>query len=330
VNDKCHPEAWVGCGFVATIENAPGEVLTEIEGISSVAAQIAWGLNTQKPEIMESYLEDLSRWGLEAIGWAWCDAEDEAGATSEGYRHAEIAASLPITKFIANMEEPYDAHGNSSSPKFHMPTRYCEAFRTILPGIEFAVTTTPRWASDQNGMRAAGAVLMPQAFFGDYPDATLDACCQHAQDWGWDMAYVRPLVQVYENPEGLVPDPNEYLIESADWDVGVVPYILEQALGGAGRASLTALVPAITRPPHLHPPPTNGGTVPGNEIPPITPGEVIGPDHGITALVDFLQKQPGMPVRNEKYNAAKPATWPWPERLERTLKILASDHDANI
>src|SRR4029453_7216185 len=130
----------------------------------------------------ESYLEDLQDWDLEPVGWAWCDAQDEFAATSEGYAHAEIAASLPITKFIANMEEPYDAHGNSSSPRYYMADRYCEAFRTILPGIAFAVTTTPRWGSNPVGLREAGACFMPQAFFGDYPEATLHNCCQHASD----------------------------------------------------------------------------------------------------------------------------------------------------
>lgn len=65
------------------------------------------------------------------------------------------------------------------------------------------------------------------------------------------------------------------------------------------------------------PPPTNGGTM-----------EKIGDQHGITAFVDWLQAQPDMPERKPNYDPAKPGTWPWPERLERTLTILAKDHDA--
>ena len=321
-----NPEAWVGLGFVSTIENAPGQVLTEIEGISSVAAQIAWGVDAVKPEVMPDYLDSLRDWDLTPVGWAWCDAENEAGAQAEGYAHARIAGNLGLDLFIANQEEEYDAHGDVNSPKFNMPKVYCEAFRSILPDIEFAVTTLNRCGSNHQAMRDAGAVLMPQTFFLEAPGATLDTACRHAQDWGWDMRYVRPLVQVYET-RGQVPDPNVYLSESADWGVGVIPYILEQAVGGAGRAALTALVPAITRQPLA--PPTNGGTVPGNEIPPIKPNEIIGSEHGITAFVDWLQKQPGMPVRSASYNPAKPGTWPWPERLERALKILAADHDAS-
>ena len=55
--------------------------------------------------------------------------------------------------------------------------------------------------------------------------------------------------------------------------------------------------------------------------------EKIGSQHGVTAFVDWLQKQPGMPARGANYDPAKPGTWPWPERLERTLNILVKDHD---
>jgi hypothetical protein len=54
----------------------------------------------------------------------------------------------------------------------------------------------------------------------------------------------------------------------------------------------------------------------------------IGSDHGITAFVNWLQQQPGVPVaRTPNYDENNPATWPWPERLERTLNMLREDHD---
>lgn len=55
--------------------------------------------------------------------------------------------------------------------------------------------------------------------------------------------------------------------------------------------------------------------------------EKIGPDHGITAMVNWFKAQPGMPTRGPGYDPAVPKTWPWPERIERTLSILARDHD---
>jgi hypothetical protein len=53
----------------------------------------------------------------------------------------------------------------------------------------------------------------------------------------------------------------------------------------------------------------------------------IGDQHGITAFIDWLQAQPNMPQRGSGYDPAKPGTWPWPERLERTLNILRCAND---
>lgn len=53
----------------------------------------------------------------------------------------------------------------------------------------------------------------------------------------------------------------------------------------------------------------------------------IGTSHGITAFVDWLKKQPGVPKRGPDYKPDNPATWPWPERLERTLNMLREDYD---
>lgn len=68
-------------------------------------------------------------------------------------------------------------------------------------------------------------------------------------------------------------------------------------------------------------------------IKPHPPEEImakIGTSHGITAFIDWLQKQPNMPKRSADYDPANPATWPWPERLERTLNMLREDHDKRV
>lgn len=65
-------------------------------------------------------------------------------------------------------------------------------------------------------------------------------------------------------------------------------------------------------------------------IKPKPPEEImakIGTQHGITAFVDWLQKQPNVPKRGPNYNAGDLSTWPWPEKLERTLNMLREDHD---
>lgn len=64
---------------------------------------------------------------------------------------------------------------------------------------------------------------------------------------------------------------------------------------------------------------------------PIPPGgnvPDIGSQHGITAFMAWLRKQPGVPTnRPPNYNPNNPGTWPWPERFERTLNMLREDHD---
>lgn len=326
---KSTPGKWVGLGFVATIENAPASTLAGIEGITAVAAQIAWGLDRQKPELMPGYLASLETAGLVPVGWAWCNADDVAGARQEGARHADIALGLGLELFIANMEEVYDAHSDTASPRFHMPDAYLEAFRDLAPELELAVTTTPRWASNHEAVRAAGAVHMPQAFSLEVPSppgpATVAACVAFSEAWGWQARYVRPLVQVYET-KGEVPASGPYLEESKAAGVGVVPYILEQALGGAGRQLLAELVPAITR----QPAPEGGG----DDM------ELIGKQHGITASVNRLRTLDPAGTLLEPDAAGK---WPplstltepvdkWRayDKLERTLGILARDHDAVV
>lgn len=331
-----NPDRWTGLGFVATSVNADPNTIAGIPGIDAVAHQVVWGMNRQHPNEMPGYLAGLEQHALEPVGWGWCAATDTDDAALEGARHAEVVVELGLELYVANMEEPYDAHGNSSSPRWHMPEAYFDAFLAIAPHVELACTTTPRWASDHAAVRDAGAVLMPQAFSLEVPSppgpAAVAPICEFSLEWGWNLRYVRPLVQVYETL-GVVPAAGPYLEESARYGVGVVPYILEQAFAGAGRALLDELAPATSRrplpatEPEPGPEPPNGGPVAGNEIPTPALGEKIGPDHGITALVDYLQKQPGMPTRGSGYNPAKPSTWPWHERLERTLKILAADHD---
>lgn len=82
--------------------------------------------------------------------------------------------------------------------------------------------------------------------------------------------------------------------------------------------------------------------------------ERIGKNHGLLAFTNWLeaagewQKEfaawaalpaearalepppvpPSLPGRGPRYDAADLSTWPWPDRLARTLGILAADHDS--
>jgi hypothetical protein len=58
--------------------------------------------------------------------------------------------------------------------------------------------------------------------------------------------------------------------------------------------------------------------------------EQIGYQDGITAFLDWYRKQPGVPARGPGYKPDDMSTWPWVDKLERTLRILKDDHDAAV
>jgi hypothetical protein len=58
--------------------------------------------------------------------------------------------------------------------------------------------------------------------------------------------------------------------------------------------------------------------------------EQIGYQDGITAFFDWYRRQPGVPQRGPGYNPDDLSTWPWVDKMERTLRILKDDHDAAV
>jgi hypothetical protein len=56
----------------------------------------------------------------------------------------------------------------------------------------------------------------------------------------------------------------------------------------------------------------------------------IGYQDGITAFFDWYRKQPGVPQRGPGYDPDDIDTWPWPDKMERTMRILKDDHDAAV
>jgi hypothetical protein len=58
--------------------------------------------------------------------------------------------------------------------------------------------------------------------------------------------------------------------------------------------------------------------------------EPIGFQDGITAFFNWFRKQPGVPGRGPNYDPADLSTWPWPDKMERTLRILKDEHDAAV
>jgi hypothetical protein len=308
-----NPAAWVGLGFVASSGNVNLQQIKDLGCIRVVAPQIAWAAGSPHALDDENLIRGCWRIGLDAAGWGWCQGDDVVG---EARYHVERCRQLGLRKFIANMEEPYDAHGDQSSPKFDMCDKYLGVFRSLAPEaeIEIAVTTTPRWASDHGALREAGAVHMPQCFSGEVTsgDATIPAAVKFSQDWGWTTDRIRPLVQTYTTG-GVYPDPNVYNTDAFTWGVGVVPYILEQA----DMNGLKIMESAILREPAASPipiPPPNGGDGKpdngGGSVPPDLPFcRALYPPDAVTK--GKTPSKDGPDVVAVKRAISRMGLWPW-------------------
>jgi hypothetical protein len=267
-----NPSAWVGLAFCGTSENVHFEGIDPC--IRMAAVQICWG--QRHPNIdpnldhAKRVIADCHKFGLTPAGWGWCDGPNVEAAQAEGRYHAQTALDLGLAHFVANCEEPYDAHGDASSGRYRMANEYAQTFRSVASEsqIELGLTTTPRWASDGTGMRNAGAVIMPQCFTGEVPSATISAAVPFMESWGWTVDRIRPLVQTYQT-QGQWPNMDEYNTQAWACSVGVVPYTLEQ-----GGAVIPTLAPSIAREPVPQPtpipPPDTNGDKPdeGGETPP--------------------------------------------------------------
>jgi hypothetical protein len=312
---------FVGLGFVATVANADPSVIAPLGVVKGLAPKVAHGLDDAIDKYaLAAWVSQCKNHGLNVVPWAWCSATDVNTARIEARSHADRAVELGCKAFIANPEEPYDAHGNSSDPRYYMCDQYWDAFFLRLSQLGVTLeavgqTSTPFFASSAAEGIRRGVVMMPQAFVGAEPAATVAATVTHAEAWGWKRDHIRPLVQVYET-NGVRPSAGPYLTESAALGVGVVPYIVEQALDDSGRALLVALTPATMRTPV-------GGT-------PVPAFEKIGSQHGVAGYMKWLRAQPGVTARGPGYDANNISTWPFSDKLERALLLTFKHHDEQM
>ena len=58
--------------------------------------------------------------------------------------------------------------------------------------------------------------------------------------------------------------------------------------------------------------------------------EPIGYQDGIAGFISWLRKQPTVQKRGIGYDPADLSTWPWPDKIERTLRMLKDEHDASV
>jgi len=308
---------WDSLAFVATPPDVPLTLVPK--WIKRLAVQVAWGDRLPIHPPSDDWLNAARQQGFEVYAWAWCEGID---VEAEARYHAQRAQGYAA--FIANMEAPYDAHGNSGDPKYHYPGRYLEAFRAAgaFSG-PLAITTQSVLGSDQTAWIQAGAVTMPQAFTGEHPSATLTNCVLGAQSWGWPIEQIRPLLQSYPTR----PEPTTYAFEALQLGIGGSPYTVEQSMDAAGQEWLETMLPTIVRPqqmptpPEPTPPPSNGGAP--------SAGTLIGSQHGIDAMFDrLIALDPGGSKPNRDPNNL--STWGAYDKARRALKILATDHDAAI
>ena len=223
---------WERSAFVAVPGNVPLDILPD--SIRRLVVQVAWGVMETPPPA--DWLAK-ARQRYEVYAWAWCDGKDVAG---EAEVHSRMAEGYPA--FSANMEEPYDAHGDSNSPRFGMPTDYLAA---LDYDGELALTTTPRFASDMTAWIQAGAIYQPQAFSLE-TGVGLTECVTFAQSYGWPLHLIRPLVQAYPT-RGYRPNAEELNHEATGLGVGGIPYTIEQASDPEGQQWLETMRPTIER-----------------------------------------------------------------------------------
>jgi hypothetical protein len=286
---------WERSAFVVT----PGNVNLELAKryVDKLCVQVAWG--TSPIVVDERWCDKARSMGFQLYAWAWCDGKDVEG---EAKLHAFCA--LTYDAFCANMEEPYDAHGDANSPKMGMPSAYLAALTWNGP---LAVTTTPRFASHLGEWAKRGAYYQPQAFPLETKVGLTETVTFARDVLGYPNHLIRPLIQAYAT-NGQRPDSFEFNKEAESLGVGGIPYTLEQCLDPEGQAWLQGMRPTIERPqPPINLKP-NGGNV--GQMPP----EAIGSQHGITAMCNLFRKQ-----WPENHEAIK--------KFERTLNMLREDHD---
>lgn len=301
--------AWHNSAFIATPGNAP--IIESSDSIDTIFIQVAWGTGPPGAPISDEQLDVLKRY-FKIGAWAWCQGADIA---QEAEWHAEKAHEISAECFIANMEEQYDAHGNSSDPKYSMPTEYLDVLLPDIGDMPLGVTTTAKFGSDMRKWIGSGAIYMPQAFpLENF--CTVEDAVEHGMAWGWPIYQIRPLVQTFQTG-GQWPDFERMNTDAARYEIGVIPYTFEQ-----GYSVFPELSESIRRPnpePPL-PPPEEGDAM-----------QLIGSQHGIVAAYNRMKDidpagcNPQFDPNN--YNALPVEQLKAWDKVARSLMIMREDHD---
>jgi hypothetical protein len=309
---------WHKSAFVVSPWNVPVTIVPDF--IDTLFIQVAWGTGYPSPSISPEKLQQLRSY-FKIGAWAWCEGDQ---VEIEAAHHARTAKAFQAEAFIANMEAEYDAHGNSSDPKFKMPTQYLNVLKKTIGDMPLGLTTTPRFGSHMSDWQSAGAIYMPQSFNLE-ARITLPEAIQHAKDWGWQTPQIRPLVQTYST-NGFWIDGAGINNEASAAGVGVIPYTIEQATtsGAVGMKVLTDLRESIIRPNAAGPTPS----------PPEEDMQLIGSQHGIVAAYNRMKAiDPGgcnPKFDPNNYNALPIDQLKAWDKWARTMMILREDHDEAV
>lgn len=275
---------WTGTCFVANPANTPLDSPPLPPGVKRLAVQVAWSLH---PQAIDPVWLERARERFDVLAWAWCQGTD---VELEAERHGALAAGY--SAFVANMEAPYDAGGNQADDRFHWPTYYLDALEWDGP---LGLTVTPTFGSDMTAWRERGAIYMPQAFpLENGYDVT--GCVEHGEAWGWPPEQQRPLAQCYTtemmSSRGRVirrhtqprtaerPSGAQLNADASAHAVGLIPYVVEQAIDSGGQAWFAECAPSIARP-TVYTPDEGGDTDMATHY--------IGPQHGAKAVWERMR-----------------------------------------
>lgn len=305
---------WSGSAFVATPGDVPITLVPEY--VTRLFFQVASGVGSPGAPLDWPKVRELRQRGKQCEAWAWCVGPTQPGGgepEDEARAHAKAAGEFGATTFVANMESFYDAGGNQGDIRYQYVTRYFNALEWDGP---LGITTTPTFASDMTAARARGAIYMPQAFLEN--GKSIVDCVEHGKAWGWATESMRPLIQTYDT-DGALGDWQTYKLDADFFGVGVVPFVIERAMVGW----LDRLQKQIVRP--TKPGGTGGGMA-----------TLIGSQDGIEAAMNRLRNLDPTGTKLVKVEgkwqalSALPADlgkWGAYDKLQRTLQILADDHD---
>jgi hypothetical protein len=173
------------------------------------------------------------------------------------------------------------------------------------------------FAMDIESFLETGGGVACQAYANAHPESYMpEACMRYWLRMGVPFERLNLTIGLYdpasENPQGSFLTGADYvpLLQAAKVRHNISIFMPETM-----HANDLAELEAITK----------------AELPPSADGgidmEKIGSEHGITGFVSWLRKQPDVPPRGPRYDPENITTWPFPDRIERTLKMLAADHD---